>query len=77
MILNMVDVLVHKDEDLDQKARQELDKSIRALKGVLSVHVPSNRHHLMIIAYNHDWTTSGAILFAVTKRGLHAELVGM
>ena len=77
MIPNMVDVLVHVDEDLDQKARQELDESVRALKGVFSVHIPNNRHHLMIVAYNPDWTSSRAILFAVVNQGLHAELVGL
>lgn len=77
MIPNMVDVLVHVDEELDLKAQQELDETVRALKGVFSVHIPSNRHHLMLVAYNPDWTSSRAILFAVTDHGLHAELVGM
>jgi len=77
MIPKIVDVLVHIDEELDQHSRQELDRLVRGVHGVFSVRIPEDRHHLMLVAYNPDWTSSQTILMAVSQRGLHGELVGM
>ena len=77
MIPKMVDIMVHIDDELDLPSRQELDDSMRTINGVFSVRIPEDKHHLMLVAYNPDRTNSQAILVAVEKRGLRAELVGM
>ncbi len=77
MIPKMVDVLVHIEEELDLRARDDLDDTMRGLKGVFSVRIPANKPHLMLVEYNPDWTSSRDILGSVAHKGLHAELVGL
>jgi hypothetical protein len=47
------------------------------MDGVVSIHNPDDRPHLCVIAYNHDKTSSAAILRTVTNEGVHAELIGL
>ncbi len=77
MIPKMTDVLVHVDEELDRRGQHDLDDTVRDLKGVFSVRIPTDKAHLMLVEYNPDWTSSRAILGSVTHKGLHAELVGL
>ena len=77
MIPKTADVLVHLDEQLDRRGQDDLDATLRGLKGVFSVRIPTNKPHLVLVAYNPDWTSSRAILVSVTHKGLHAELVGL
>ncbi len=77
MISKRVDVLVHIDETLDQEEQADIDGSVRSLNGVFSVHIPTQKPHLMLVEYNPDWTNAKDILAFVTHNGLHAELVGL
>jgi len=77
MIPKMVDVLVHTDEELHQRGQDDLHDTVRGLKGVFSVRIPTNKPHLMLVEYNPDWTSSREILGSVAHKGLHAELVGL
>ena len=77
MIPNTADVLVHVDEQRDRRGQDELDATLRGLNGVFSVRIPTNKPHLVLVAYNPDSTSSRAILDSVTHKGLRAELVSL
>jgi hypothetical protein len=75
--IQLADVTVHIDQTLDRPARAKIEDALRIIDGVVSVHNPDDRPHLAVIEYNPDKTNSAAILSAVTKQGVHAELIGL
>ena len=77
MDIKLVDVVLHIDPNLDAAARSNVEQAIRALDGVVSVHMPENKPHLAMVEYNPDATSSQKILAAVTGLGIGAELVGL
>ena len=77
MNIQIADITLHIDESLDIENRARIEDEIRAVDGVVSVHAPAERPHLMIAGYNPEKTTSGAILETVTRQGIHAELIGL
>lgn len=54
-----------------------MQSEIPANIGVFSVHMPSAKSHLILVAYSPDSIRSRDILDVVTQNGLHAELVGL
>jgi len=77
MSSNFVDVTVHIDEDLSPEVRLNIEDSIRALDGVVSVHNSSKTPHLTVVEYDLADMDAKRILKRVTDQGVHAELVGM
>jgi cell division protein FtsX len=77
MDINLVDITVHIDENLSPEQRIEVNDSIRALDGVVSVHGSSKTPHLTIVQYDPDVMDSQKILKRITDQGAHAELIGM
>jgi len=77
MDINLVDVTVHIDENLSPEQRIEIQDSIRALDGVVSVHGSVKTPHLTIVQYNPEEMDSQRILKRITNQGAHAELIGM
>jgi hypothetical protein len=77
MNIPIVDVVLHIDETLDRQRRSQIEDALRAMDGVVSIHNPDDRPHLCVIAYNHDKTSSAALLRTVTNEGVHAELIGL
>jgi hypothetical protein len=75
MDIQLVQVLVHVDEDLDDSRKSELEEGLRALDGVVSTRF--TKPHLLCVEYNPEHATSAEILSRVTSRGLHAELIGL
>jgi hypothetical protein len=73
----MTDVTLHVDENLDPARRLDLDSALRAVNGVISVHNPDEKPHLIMVEYNPDSTNSRALLDCVLATGVHAELIGL
>ena len=77
MDINLVDVTLHIAEDLNAEQRETIEESLRALKGVVSVHNPKETPHLTIVEYDPDESSSNKILQRVKDQGAHAEIVGL
>jgi len=71
------DVTVHIDEPLDRAHRAEMGVGLRTLEGVVNVHNPDARPHLTVVQYNPDRIKSADVLRAVSRKGVHAELIGL
>ncbi len=77
MKIDLPDVLVHLDETLDHDHLAAIETNLRQDPGVVSVAFHDERPHMMVVAYDPQATTEGAILERVTAEGVHAELAGL
>jgi hypothetical protein len=77
MDIQLVDVTLHIDEALDSARLAQIEDVLRALDGVVSVHNPDARPHLIVVEYNPDKLKGSDILTAVTRQGVHAQLIGL
>jgi len=75
--INLVDVTIHIDKDTDLDTRQDIETTLRAVTGVISVHMPSHQSHLVVVEYNPNATTSSYLLTMVKQVVGHAELIGL
>ncbi len=75
--IELADVTIHIDKSLDAEARVELENALRAIQGVVSVHIAEKTSHLVVVGYNPQLTSSKDILATVTAKDGHAELVGL
>lgn len=74
---DIVDVLVHIDEDLGLDRLKEVEDRIATEEGVISACGRDDKPHLVVVTYNPEVTDSIAILHKVEQQGCHAELVGL
>jgi hypothetical protein len=77
MDIELVDVTLHIDESLDERQREKLEEALRAVQGVVSVHLPEDRRHLVVVEYDPAQAKSQDILKRAVGEGIHAELVGL
>jgi len=77
MDIQLADVLVHIDENLPKEQRVEVEKQLRRMDGIVSVHNPDDRPHLTLVGFNPVISSSEVILETVKSQGVHAELVGL
>lgn len=77
METQLVDVMVHIDESIDEAKRAQVQDALRALEGVVSVGFGQGKPHLLLVEYNPARVTSHGVLECVTSLGVHAELVAM
>jgi hypothetical protein len=77
METHITDVMIHIDETLPRKELKNIEYTVREDKCVISACVPPGKEHLMLVTYNPECTTATDILSKVTKRGIHAELIGL
>jgi len=75
--IKLVDVMIHIDSDVSDKLRAQVESSLRNLDDVVSVHMPEDKRHLVVVEYNPDKTSSGVLLAAVRELAGRAELVGL
>jgi hypothetical protein len=75
--IQLVDVTIHIDEKIDLDTREKIDAALRALRGVVSVHMPDDEPHLLVVEYNPDVTTSTHMLTTVRELAGHAEMIGL
>ncbi len=75
--IELVDVTVHFDPTLSTDKRANIEDAIRALQGVVSVHMPTDKPHLAVVEYNPERVNSQTILQTVMDQDGHAELIGL
>ena len=47
--IKLVDVTIHIDNETDADTRQKIDASLRTDRGVVSVHMPNEEPHLLVV----------------------------
>jgi hypothetical protein len=77
MEISLADVNLHIDETLEASGKRALEESLRALDGVVSVHVQENNPHLWLVDFNPDKVGTAAVLEMAHAQGLHAQLAGL
>jgi hypothetical protein len=77
MDIQLADVTIHVDENLAVAERAEIEQKLRAIDGVVSVHNPDDKPHLAVVEYDPNKVKSTALLEAVKREGVHAQLVGL
>ena len=75
--IKLTDVTIHIDRETDADTRDKIDTALRNLNGVVSVHMPSEEPHLLVVEYNPDATTSTHMLTTVRELAGHAEMIGL
>ncbi|HEX9801812.1 MAG TPA: ATP-binding protein [Gammaproteobacteria bacterium] len=75
--IQLVDVTIHIDRDSDDATRSEIEKALRAAEGVISVHMPAEERHLVVVEYNPDAIKSLDLLHIVQGFSRHADLIGL
>lgn len=75
--IQLADVTIHIDRDTDADTRGKIDAALRMLDGVVSVHMPNDEPHLLVVEYNPEATTSTHMLTTVRELAGHAEMIGL
>lgn len=75
--IQLVDVTIHIDKNTDDTTRKEIEKALRGIDGVISVHMPEVERHLIVVEYNPDAAKSMDLLDAVKPLAGHADLIGL
>lgn len=77
MKTSMVDVMIHLDPETKHSDREELRDLLLKQNGVDAAAYHDDKPHLIIVEYDPDDISSQNLLEVITKRGIHAELVGL
>lgn len=77
METKMVDVMIHIDANTDHEQREFIRDLFLRHKGVDAAAYHDDKPHLMIIEYDPDEVTSKELLEMLSKRSIHAELIGL
>ena len=75
--ITLTDITIHIDKDTDTATRNKVESGLRTIRGVISVHMPSDKPHLVVVEYNPDVTSSSHILAMVKELAGHAEMIGL
>lgn len=73
----IANVMVHVDENLDERTLNSLEDDLRDGWGVVSVGHNPQRPHLLLVAYDSAIAQSSSFMHQFQERGLHAQLVGL
>ena len=75
--IKLTDVTIHIDKETDADTREKVETALRQLQGTISVHMPEENHHLIVVEYNPDITNSTHMLTTVRELAGHAEMIGL
>ena len=75
--IQLADVTIHIDQTLETERRSAIEDALRAVDGVISVHMPDDRQHLVVVEYNPVKTNSAEVLGTVGEQGVRAQLIGL
>jgi hypothetical protein len=76
--VNIADFVVHLHPGSSPDEREIVEKELRALNGVVSVHFDQeNQPHAVVVAYNPDAITSEAVLAQIRKHDEAAVMAGL
>ena len=74
--MNISDVMIHINENLSDEARTSLEEEMRLIEGVVAPRFSPDKHHLLMIAFNPEQTSSAVLLNKARAAGYTAQLVG-
>jgi hypothetical protein len=74
--MNYGDILIHIDEELEDRHILALERALVDQPGVYSACVNDRKRHLMLVDYDPEAVQPSGILHSVRGRGLHAEMIG-
>jgi hypothetical protein len=74
-IMHINDIMIHVNESLGPDAQRGIEDSVRAVEGVISPRFNDQTPHLMIVAYNTDYTSAHALLDVVQDSGYSGQVV--
>lgn len=75
--IQLVDVTIHIDKDTDADARAKVEGALRGIDGVVSVRMPEDQLHLVMVEYNPEKTKSSHLHESIREIVGHAELIGL
>lgn len=75
--IKIVDVTLHIDNTLSPKLRSAVENELRSINGVVSVHMPEEKSHLVEVAYNPDNINAEQIAHSIRELAGHVELIGL
>ena len=75
--ITLTDVTIHIDKDADNATRTNVESGLRIIDGVVSVHMPEDKPHLVVVEYNPEKTNSSLLLTMVKELAGHAEMIGL
>lgn len=75
--IKLADVTIHIDRETNTGTRNQIETALRNLHGVVSVHMPDEEPHLLVVEYDTDVTTSTHMLTTVRELAGHAEMIGL
>ncbi len=75
--IKLVDITLHIDKDPNDEEREFLEHALRRISGVVSVHMPEEKSHLVMVEYDPEQTESEHILTMVRKVAGHTEMIGL
>lgn len=75
--IQLSDVTIHIDKETSASDRGKVEAALRGLEDVVSVHMPEETPHLIVVEYNSEKVSSGVVLAAVREIVGHAELIGL
>jgi len=70
------EVVVLFNDELNKERREGLSKKVIDFEGVISVRLPDQLPHLMIVGYNVEATEPYQVLENVENNGVEAQLIG-
>lgn len=75
--IKLVDITLHIDNNLKTTVREAVENELRSLNGVVSVHMPLDRAHLVEVAYNPDHVQAEHIAHSIRELAGRVELIGL
>lgn len=74
--MNIIDVMIHINENTSEDNRCALIESMRKIDGVISPGFNTGKEHLLIVAFNPEKTSQAVLLEKTRSAGYTAQLVG-
>ena len=71
-----MDVIVHVDELLGERSRQNIENALEQQEGISHARFNKVRQHLMVVGYDPKRTSSTTIINLVRLQKVNAQLVG-
>jgi len=75
--IQLADVTIHIDKETDAATRGKVEAALRRVDGVVSVHMPQDKPHLVVVEYNPAKTKASHLHESIREIVGHAELIGL
>jgi hypothetical protein len=75
--MHIGDIVIHIDENLDDKHLHDLQHAISHEKGVYSACNHERTRHLMVVDFDPEAVRPSSIIHSVRARGLNAQMIGL